>query len=80
MYKFYRDNWCGGIERKKKKPPEIGALQPGIKAQVNDYLGARVRVSTSVFGYWLVIIEYRELGVQIPRISGHGCITRHCMH
>ena len=29
-------------------------------------------VSTSVFGYWLVIVEYRELGVQIPRISGHG--------
>ena len=37
-------------------------------------------VSTSVFGYWLVIDEYRELGIQIPRISGHGCRTRHYVH
>ena len=37
-------------------------------------------VSTSVFGYWLVIVEYRELGIQIPRISGHGCRTQHCVH
>ena len=37
-------------------------------------------VSTSVFGYWLVIAEYRELGIQIPRISGHRCRTRHCVH
>ena len=37
-------------------------------------------VSTSVFGYWLVIAEYRELGVRIPRISGHGYRTRHCVH
>ena len=29
-------------------------------------------VSTGVFGYWLVIAEYRELGIQIPRISWHG--------
>ena len=54
--------------------------QLGIRPQVNDYLGARVGVSTSVFGYWLVIAEYRELGIQIPRISGHGCRTRHCVH
>ena len=33
-------------------------------------------VSTSVFGYWLVIAEYGELGKQIPRISRHGCRTR----
>ena len=37
-------------------------------------------VSTSVFGSWLVMVEYRELGIQIPRISGHGCITRHCVY
>ena len=37
-------------------------------------------VSTSVFGYLLVIAEYRELGIQIPRISGHGCRTGHCVH
>ena len=36
-------------------------------------------VSNSVFGYWLVITEYRELGIQIPRISGYGCRTRHCV-
>ena len=29
-------------------------------------------VSNSVFGYWLVITEHRELGIQIHRISGHG--------
>ena len=29
-------------------------------------------LSTSVFVYWLVIAKYRELGIQIPRISGHG--------
>ena len=46
--------------------------QLGIKAQVNDYLGARVGVSTSAFEYWLVIAEYQELGVKIPRISGYG--------
>ena len=32
--------------------------QLGIKAQVNDYLGARVGVFTSDFGYWIVIAEY----------------------
>ena len=37
-------------------------------------------VSASVFGYWHVIAEYRELGIQIPMISGHGCITRHYVH
>ena len=37
-------------------------------------------VSTNVFGYWLVIAEYQELGIQIPRISGHGCRARHCVH
>ena len=37
-------------------------------------------VSTSVFRYWLFIAEYRELGIQIPRISGHGRRTRHCVH
>ena len=37
-------------------------------------------VSTTVFGYWIVIAEYLELGVQIPRISGHGCRTRHYVH
>ena len=37
-------------------------------------------VSTSIFGYWLVIVEYRELGIQILRISGHGCRTWHCVH
>ena len=37
-------------------------------------------VSTSVFEYWTVIVEYQELGVQIPKISGHGCRTRHCVH
>ena len=42
-------------------------------------------VSTSVFGYWLVIAEYRELGIQIPRISRHGvehnivCIDCFCV-
>ena len=30
-------------------------------------------VSTSVFEHWLVIAEYRELGVWIPRINGHRC-------
>ena len=40
--------------------------QLDIRAQVNDYLGTRVGVSTSIFRYWLVIVEYRELGVQIP--------------
>ena len=30
-------------------------------------------VFTSVFGYWLIIAKYRKLGIQIPRISGHGC-------
>ena len=29
-------------------------------------------VSTSVFEYWLIVVEYQELGIQIPRISGHG--------
>ena len=61
-------------------PPEIGASQLDIRAQVNNYLGTRVGVSTSVFGYWLVIAEYRELGVQMPKISGYGCRTRHCVH
>ena len=37
-------------------------------------------VSTSVFGYWLVIVEYQELCIQIPRISGHGFRTQHCFH
>ena len=37
-------------------------------------------ISTSVFGYRFVIAEYRELGIQIPRISGHECRTRHCVH
>ena len=37
-------------------------------------------VSTNVFGYWIVIVEYLELSVQIPRISGHGSRTRHCVH
>ena len=60
--------------------PRVGASQLGIRAQVNDYLGARVGVSTSVFKYWLVIAEYRELGIQIPRISGHGYRTQHCGH
>ena len=32
-------------------------------------------VSTSVFRYWLVIAEYQELDIQIPKISGHGCRT-----
>ena len=57
----------------------IPASQPVIR-EVNDYLRARVGVSTSVFGYWLVIPEYRELGIQIPRISGHGCKTRRYVH
>ena len=52
------------VDRLSTGPPKIGASQLGIRAQVNDYLGARVGVSTSVFGYWLVIAEYRELGVQ----------------
>ena len=39
-------------------PPEIMVSQLGIKAQVNNYLGAWVGVSTSVFGYWLVIAKY----------------------
>ena len=38
--------------------------QLGIRDQVNDYLGARLGVSTTIFGYWLVIVEYRELDVQ----------------
>ena len=68
-------------ELKNTSPPSvIGASQLGIRTQVNDYLGARTGESTSVFGYCLVIAEYRELGVQIPRISGHGCRTRHCVH
>ena len=37
-------------------------------------------VSTSVFRYWLAIVEYRELGIQIPKISGHRCRPRHCVH
>ena len=37
-------------------------------------------VSTSVFEYWLIIVECRELGIQIPRISGHGYRTRLCVH
>ena len=37
-------------------------------------------VSTSIFGYWLVTAKYRELGIQIPRISGHECKTRNCVH
>ena len=37
-------------------------------------------VSTSIFEYWLVIAEYRELGIQIPIISGHRCRTRHYVH
>ena len=37
-------------------------------------------LSTSVFGYWLVIAKYQELGVRIPRISGHECRTQHCVH
>ena len=40
------------------RPPGFGASQLGIRAQVNDYLGAQVGVSTSIFGYWLVIAEY----------------------
>ena len=47
-----------------QQDPGFGVSQFGIRAQVNDYLGARVGVSTSVFGYWLVIVEYQELGVQ----------------
>ena len=54
--------------------------QLSIRAWVNDYLGAQVGVSTSVFGFWLVIAKYRELGVQIPKISGHGCRIWHCVH
>ena len=42
----------------------IEVSQLGIRAEVNDYLEARVGVSTSVFRYWLVIAEYRELCVQ----------------
>ena len=53
----------------------MGASQLDIRAHVSDYLGARVGVSTSIFGYWLVIDEYQELGVQISRISGYGCRT-----
>ena len=34
-------------------------------------------VSTNVLRYWFVIAEYRELGIHVPRISGHGCRTRH---
>ena len=41
---------------------------------------ARVGVSTSVLGYWIVIAKYIKLGVQIPRISGHECRTRHYVH
>ena len=37
-------------------------------------------VSTSIFEYWLIIVEYRELGIQIPKISGHGYRTRHYVH
>ena len=67
-------------ELKKNDPRKFGASQLSIRARVNDYLGARMGGSTNVFGYWLVITEYRELGVQIPRISGHGCRTRYCVH
>ena len=35
--------------------------------------------STSVFEYQLVV-RYREIGIQIPRISGHGFRTLHGMH
>ena len=59
---------CDGFEFLKKiqkfRPTRIGASQLGIRAQVNDYLRAWVGVSTSIYGYWLVITEYRELGVQ----------------
>ena len=61
-------------------PPDLRVSQLGIRAQVNDYLGARVGVSTSVFGYWLVIAEYREFGVQNTWISEYGCRTQHCVH
>ena len=27
LYKFYRDNWCGGIEEKKNLPSEIRTSQ-----------------------------------------------------
>ena len=59
------ENWLYK-EKKISKffPPGIRASQLGIRAQVNNYLRARVGVSTSVFGYWLFIAKYRELGVQ----------------
>ena len=75
QYGLYRGCEIGGnawkkIGYAKKKRiskfflPGIGASQLGIRAQVSDYLGARVGVSTSVFGYWLFITKYRELCVQ----------------
>ena len=36
--------------------------------------------SSSAFGYQLVIARYREIGIRIPRISGHGFRTWHGMH
>ena len=39
-----------------------------------------MEVFTSVFEYWLVIAKYLKLGIQIPRISRHGCRARHCVH
>ena len=53
--------WVDGLST---GPPGFGASQLGIRAQVNNYLGSQVGVSTSVFGYWLFIVEYRELNVQ----------------
>ena len=40
-------HWLMGCQR----DPEFTVSQLGIRTQVNDYLGARVGVSTSVFGY-----------------------------
>ena len=69
-----------GIPRVVSGTPGFRVSQLSIRAWVNNYLGARVGVSTNVFGYWLGIAEYQELGIQIPRISGHGCRTLHCVH
>ena len=55
--KSTRIPWVKGL-------PGFRVLQLGIRAWVNDYLGARVGVSTCIFEYWLVVAEYRELGVQ----------------
>ena len=65
--------WVDGLST---GPPDLGCQS----LVSDDYLGAQVGVSTSVFEYWLVTVEYRELGVWIPRISGHGCRTRHYVH